>query len=137
MLVNGLLFAGSMYVGILVLVYVFQRSFLYIPDQTVPSELHLSKMDFAAVEIPWKRDENLKSLWRSPKDESQPVIIHFHGNAGSHYDRIPIYQAIAGEGAGVLGVGYPGYGGNPGSRDEQSFYRAAQANYDWLIGQGL
>lgn len=136
MLWNGLLFVGAMYVGMLVLIYVFQRSFLYIPDQQVPSELHLSKMDFQATQIVTGDGKQLTSLWRAPKDETQPIIIHFHGNAGSHFDRISIYQAMAGEGAGLLGVGYPGYGGNAGSPDEQALYQTAQANYDWLIAQG-
>ena len=134
---NGFLFVASLYLGMLVLVYFFQRSFLYLPDQQIANELHLSKMNFPAVSVPWEGDGSLTSLWRPPKDETQAVIIHFHGNAGSHYDRIPIYQAMADEGAGVLGVGYPGYGGNPGNPDEQSLYLAAKANFDWLVNQGV
>ncbi len=134
---NGLLFFACFYVGMLLLVYLFQRSFLYIPDQQVPSELHLSKMDFATVAIALDDGTRLSSLWRAPKDPSQPVMIHFHGNAGSHYNRMELYQAMAREGAGVLGVGYPGYGGNPGSPGEDILYAAAQANYNWLQENGV
>lgn len=136
MLWNGALFVASMYIGMLLLVYIFQRSFLYIPDQQVPGAVHLSKMDFPAVAIALDDGKQLSSLWRAPKTKSGPVIIHFHGNAGSHYDRIPLYQMMAQDGAGVLGAGYPGYGGNPGSAEEDALYRAAQANYDWLLEQG-
>ncbi|WP_343759345.1 alpha/beta hydrolase [Parasphingorhabdus litoris] len=73
------------------------------------------------------------SLWRAPADQTKPVIIHFHGNAGSMASRLPIYQALAQDGAGVLAVGYPGYGGNPGKPSEEAFYAVAQANYDWLL----
>ncbi|VAV94042.1 Hydrolase, alpha/beta fold family [hydrothermal vent metagenome] len=137
MLWNGLIFAAILYVGMLVPVYIFQRSLLYIPDQQVPSEIHLSKTDFATVAIALDDGTRLTSLWRAPKDSSQPVMIHFHGNAGSHYDRIDLYQAMAREGAGVLGAGYPGYGGNPGSPDEDSLYAIAQANYNWLLANGV
>jgi fermentation-respiration switch protein FrsA (DUF1100 family) len=133
---NGLLFLASLYLGSLVLAYLFQRNLLYMPDQAVPSQLHLSKMNFSKASIPINNGKVLSSLWRPPKDETRPALIHFHGNAGSHYQRIPIYQAMASEGAGVLAVGYPGYGGNGGNPSEQALYSAAQANYDWLIAQG-
>ena len=107
-LVNGLLFAGSMYAGILVLVYMsFSAVFYTFPTRPFRANCTCPRWISQLAEVSWEGEGALMSLWRAPKDDSQPVIIHFHGNAGSHYDRIPIYQAIAGEGAGVLGVGYP------------------------------
>lgn len=135
-LLGGLAISLGLYLVLLILIYIFQRSFLYIPDQQVPSELHLSEMDFSAVAISLNNGTDLKSLWRAPTDNGKPVIIHFHGNAGSQYARIPLYQAMALDGAGVLGVGYPGYGGNAGDPTEDLLYQTAQAHYDWLIEQG-
>lgn len=133
MLLGGVAISFGIYLVLLLLVYLFQRQFLYFPDQSVPSELHLSQMDFTEIVVRSDADNDLRSLWRAPKSKDGPVILFFHGNAGSHYQRVPIYQALAEQGAGVLAAGYPGYGGNPGSPSEQALSDAAVANYDWLI----
>ncbi|QJB69310.1 alpha/beta hydrolase family protein [Parasphingorhabdus halotolerans] len=108
---NGLLFVASLYLGMLVIVYLFQNSFLYIPDQEVPSSAQLARTDFTAVTITSEGESKTTSLWKPPTDQTRPVFMHLHGNAGSHYHRIPLYRALAQNGSGVLGVGYPGYGG--------------------------
>jgi uncharacterized protein len=38
---------------------------------------------------------------------------------------------------GILAVGYPGYNGNAGEVGEDAIHATAQANYDWLIAQGI
>lgn len=126
----------GLYLLIVALAYSFQRSLLYFPDQYVLSEQELGAAGFDAMTISAENSGELLSLWRAPRDETKPIIIHFHGNGGSVAVRLPIYQAMAQDGAGVLAVGYPGYGGNAGSPGEDVFYATAQANYDWLMAQG-
>ena len=135
-LILGLAVIVGLYLFIVVLAYSFQRSLLYFPDQYVLSEQELGAAGFDAVTISTENSGELLSLWREPRDATKPIIIHLHGNGGSAAVRLPIYQAMAQDGAGVLAVGYPGYGGNAGTPREDAFYAAAQANYDWLIGQG-
>lgn len=128
----------ALYLLVLGLVYAFQRHFLYIPDHNVPSDQYLADAQFSVVKVRTVSGLELSSLWRPPSDKAaRPVIIHFHGNGGSAYQRTPLYSAMAADGAGVLAVGYPGYGGNPGSPSEEEFYRAALAHYNWLIKQGV
>lgn len=135
-LIIGLAVIVGLYLLIVALAYSFQRSLLYFPDQYVLSEQELGAAGLDAVIISADDSDELLSLWRAPRDETKPIIIHFHGNGGSAAVRLPIYQAMAQDGAGVLAVGYPGYGGNAGAPSEDAFYAAAQANYDWLIAQG-
>ncbi|WP_422344134.1 alpha/beta hydrolase [Parasphingorhabdus sp.] len=132
----SLAITAGLYVLIVALAYSFQRNLLYFPDQTVLTDQQLNEAEFSAVSITAEGTGKLLSLWRAPTDPTKPVIIHFHGNAGSPALRLPIYQAMAQDGAGVLAVGYPGYGGNPGSPSEEAFYATAQAHYDWLIARG-
>jgi acetyl esterase/lipase len=122
-----------LYLVLVLLLYVFQRNFLFHPDQRpiLPAEAGLA--DFEAVAI----TPVLKSWWRAPPTKDAPVILYFHGNGGALAGRSGIFAEMAGWGAGVLGVGYPGYGGNPGQPNEADIHRAAQANYDWLIKQGI
>lgn len=137
MILTGLAISAGLYLVLLLLVYVFQRQFLYFPDQSVPAGSHLGKMGVTAVVVSSARDGELRSLWQPPKAPRSPVLLFFHGNAGSHFHRIPIFQALARDGAAVLGVGYPGYGGNAGTANETELYQAAQENYDWLIRKGF
>jgi len=137
MILTGLAISAGLYLVLLSLVYVFQRQFLYYPDQSVPTESYLDQMGVTAVDVSSGPDGELRSLWRGPEASDSPVLLFFHGNAGSHYHRIPIYQALASDGAAVLGVGYPGYGGNAGLPNETALLRTAQANYDWLIEKGF
>lgn len=65
------------------------------------------------------------------------TIIYFHGNAGNIADRVARVLPYLQLGYGVLLVGYPGYGGNPGQASEQSFYRTARANLDFLAKAGV
>ncbi len=137
MILTGLAISVGIYLLLLMLVYVFQRQFLYFPDQSVPTESYLDKMGVTAVVVSSGPEGDIRSLWREPKASDAPVILFFHGNAGSHFHRIPIYQALAKEGAAVLGVGYPGYGGNAGTPNEAELYQAAQTNFDWLVQKGI
>ncbi|MEM8917581.1 MAG: alpha/beta hydrolase [Pseudomonadota bacterium] len=128
--------AALVYLILVVLAFLFQRSLLYFPSQEMPDASALAVEGFSAVAIDTEQSGELTSLWRAPQSPASPVLIHFHGNGGGMMDRLPMYRALAGDGAGVLAVGYPGYNGNPGKSSEQSFYDAAQAHYDWLIAQG-
>ncbi len=135
-LLASLAISAGLYLVIVALAYSFQRSLLYFPDQTVLTEMELKDAGLSAVNIAAEGSGELLSFWRAPTDKTKPVILHFHGNGGSLAMRLSIYQALAQDGAGVLAVGYPGYGGNPGSPSEDAFYAAAQAHYDWLIING-
>lgn len=48
----------------------------------------------------------------------RPFVIVFPGNAGNRAGRIPLGNALAGAGYGVVLAEYRGYGGNPGSPSE-------------------
>jgi fermentation-respiration switch protein FrsA (DUF1100 family) len=122
-----------MYLAVVLLLYIFQRNFLYHPDPRpiVPSEAGLAGFDSVSV------TPDLKSWWHAPPAQDAPVILYFHGNGGALAGRAEIFGQMAGWGAGVLAVGYPGYGGNTGSPSEAGIHAAAQANYDWLIAQGV
>lgn len=136
-LLIGLTCIAVLYLIFVLVLYVVQRGMLYLPDQDVPGESRLRESGFSAVIVGGTSEDGLTSLWRAPKRPDGPVMLFFHGNAGSHFSRIPIYQQLAADGAGVLAASYPGYGGNPGSPSEASLHAAAQAHYEWLIARNI
>jgi len=65
------------------------------------------------------------------------TICYFHGNAGTIAERVERVLPYLTVGYGVLLVGYPGYGGNPGEASERNFYAVARANLDFLASNGF
>ncbi|HRC27668.1 MAG TPA: alpha/beta fold hydrolase, partial [Alphaproteobacteria bacterium] len=72
-----------------------------------------------------------------PEDSAKPVLVYFHGNAGSIQNRGPVVRPWMEDGYGVLLVEYRGYGGNPGSPSEEGLYEDARAWLGWLAGHGI
>jgi uncharacterized protein len=127
--------AAIAYLIVLLTLFIFQRSFLYAPDRNATTPANAGLADFAQIRVEAKHGA-LTSWWHPPVKADAPIILIFHGNGGALAGRAMLYKGIAGKDFGILAVGYPGYGGNPGTPSEQSLYGAAQANYDWLIAKG-
>lgn len=121
----------AVYLGLIALMYVLQRRFIYIPDKRVPD---ISRAPWAElIEIKTADGLILKSWWCPPKDTSKPVIAFFHGNADNIETRIPKAEVFIEKGYGILLPEYRGYGGNPGSPTEEGLYHDARAHLDWLL----
>ena len=73
--------------------------------------------------------ERLQTWWIAG-DESGPVILMFHGNAGTIADRLENVRLFVERlGASVLQVEYPGYGDSSGRPSEASLYAAGEAGW--------
>ncbi len=59
------------------------------------------------------------------------------GNAHDNHTRYVDAMPLAEKGFGVLVLGYPGYGGNPGQPSEPAFYVTARAQISWLLERGV
>lgn len=106
--------------------FVFQRSFVYPTygtiDQSVPP------VGVARVSVPTADGETLFGYWVRPLP-GRPLVVSFHGNAGS-----PLYHAArfaqapwSGHGWGFLAVAYRGYPGSTGEPTEEGLGRDAEA----------
>jgi uncharacterized protein len=124
------------YLAVLAYLYVFQRQLLYLPDRSHPQLGVLAQLDVREVHLATADGLSLLS-WYRPARAGRPVIAYFQGNGGNIGHRSERLQRFAGEGYGVLLVGYRGYGGNPGSPTEAGFYRDAQAAFDFLQRDGI
>ena len=129
----------ALYCIIVLALWAMQRSLFYYPDPNLPSSAEVEQFGFAplGISVPDIGDGEMTSYWRPPADPTKPVVIHFHGNAGNIGSRLPVYQQLTQDGAGLLAMGYPAYGGNIGDANEQNFYADAQAHYAWLISHGI
>lgn len=126
----------TLYLAGLVLVYTQQRDLMYFPPTNYLSPVDVSLE--TAVEIPIQSEtgDALLAWWIGPQD-GKPVVMFFHGNGSAVYSNHDIYRELSAKGYGVLGTAYPGYPGSEGTPTEAALVAAAQAQYDYMIDQGV
>lgn len=114
------------------LLYMMQRQVVFVPDTSVPEPAQGMIPDEKILVITEDKIA-LKGWWYAPRDEAQPVIVMFHGNAGHIGNRQFKIQKFIDAGYGVLLAEYRGYGGNSGSPSESGFVRDAEAYMDFVL----
>jgi fermentation-respiration switch protein FrsA (DUF1100 family) len=111
------------------LLWVFQRSLIYLPDAGPAQK--------AAAVLPGARDVVLRTedglelaAWYLPAGGDAPAVLVANGNGGSRDLRAPLARDLHDAGLSVLLFDYRGYGGNAGNPTEQGLaldVRAARA----------
>jgi fermentation-respiration switch protein FrsA (DUF1100 family) len=104
----------------------FTDSMLFYPERgqwRTPAALGL---DYEEI---WLESEGKRIQgWWLAGAEQGPVILMFHGNAGTIADRLENAQLMIGElGASVYLLEYPGYGDSEGRPSEESLFGAGEA----------
>ncbi len=136
--VGILLAAATIYLSALTLLVATQRSKVFPASDIRPDLAATSGADdLREILIDGEDGYTLISWFAPAKRADHRTIIYFHGNAGNIASRVQRVIPYLAPGYGILLVGYPGYGGNPGRPSEQAFYRTARANLDFLQAQGI
>ena len=136
MLKLGLAGVGLLYVAAVAGMVVFQRDLQYFPDRSDPAPVGVGLVDVQRVPLATADGETVVLWWADPAPD-RPVILYFHGNAGSiaqRADRLAFYQ-IRGYGAAFLS--WRGYGGSTGHPTEAGLMQDAEAAYAYLLAQGV
>ncbi|MCE2927672.1 MAG: alpha/beta hydrolase [Rickettsiales bacterium] len=120
------------YIAILALMFVFQRSLMYHPFAATGTPEQNGLSGFSELHAPTPDGIQIQ-LWYRQADRGFPTIVYFHGNGGNIAGRAVIYDAFARLGFGVLAVSYRGYGLSNGSPSEQGLYTDARTAIELLI----
>lgn len=125
------------YVGVLALVFVFQRTFVYVPNGSyaAPSTAE-APSPFRELAVRTEDGIELKG-WYAPATARKLSLIYFHGNADNIENVIPIAMPYIAAGYGFLVVEYRGYSGFAGEPTEDGLYADARAFVRALIGAGV
>ena len=113
--------------------YVAQRSLMYHPDPSRPRPGPDLAGQVTIQEIPSHDGLGLFSWWAPPADGTKPVVLYFHGNAGTQADR----EERVALGWGVLMPGYRYNSGAGGTPSETALLTDAQAVMAWLRQKGI
>jgi fermentation-respiration switch protein FrsA (DUF1100 family) len=117
------------YLVFVVGMFALQRIMIYHPSSTPPASVTKSGVP-EMQEVHAKTNDGLELLgWFAPPKKDKPLLILFHGNAGSIADRAHKARRYLDWGYGVLLAEYRGFGGNPGSPSEDGLFADARA---WL-----
>lgn len=137
MLLSIVLVPAALYLSACGALHGMQRSFLFHPDAARPV-LAVAGHVAGLREVELATEDGLHLLaWYLPPWDGRPVILMFHGNAGSLSHRPARFAHFAHQGFGLLFPEYRGFGGNPGSPSEQGFTADARAALTFLQGQGV
>ena len=113
--------------------WALQRQLVYLPDH--------APLPPAATVLPGASDVVLQTedglhlgAWYLPAPTAEaPAVLVASGNGGSRQSRAPLARGLAAQGLSVLLFDYRGYGGNPGSPNEQGLARDVRAARRFLL----
>ena len=135
-LIYSVLIAIAVYALIVVVMYVGQRGLMYPARGTAGPPAAAGLSDAREIRIETADGLRLLSWYQAPQP-GRPVVIYFHGNAGTVAERAYKAAIFGAQGTGFLLAEYRGYGGNPGKPTEAGLYEDARANLAWLKAQGI
>jgi len=121
--------AACGYLGLIALMYLFQRRLMYFPDarRIAPAAAALPQ----AQEVTFAASDGVPLIgWLIPP-RCALLILYFQGNAGGPDLRAERFKWLTADGAGLLALCYRGYGGSGGSPSEEGLIRDARAAYDF------
>ena len=122
------------YLGLCVLLYVFQRRFVYFPSRGLwqtPSDAGMAYEDLR-IET---SDRVALHAWFVPAEPAKGVIVFCHGNAGNISHRVDTLRIFHDLGYSTLIFDYRGYGESKGSPTEAGTYRDADAVWRYLTDE--
>ena len=122
---------AALYLCVLVLVFVGQRSLLYPAGGPAVAAAAAGLSGFEDVQLLTEDGERLAG-WYRPPEPGRIMLLYFHGNGGSLWHRGGRVRLLTGDGRGLLIVTYRGYPGSTGRPSEAGLGRDAEAAYVWL-----
>ncbi len=130
-------YACAGYVLFTGILFLAQRRMMYFPDSTSPSPELAGLAEVSPVTLNTADGLELLAWYRPAARSGAPTLVFLHGNAGNIGHRGWKTRPYLDAGYGLLLVSWRGYGGNPGSPDEEGLYHDARAALAYLADAGV
>ena len=134
-LVSVLSIALSVYLVLMLLLYLFQSRMVYLsnlPGRALTASPNDIGLDYEDVSLATPDNESLHG-WYIPATNPIGIVLFFHGNAGNISHRLDSIQVFQELNLDVLIIDYRGYGQSSGKTSEPGTYIDAQAAWDYLV----
>jgi uncharacterized protein len=127
--------ALALYLGVVVLAWVFQRKLLYFPDPTrvQPAAEGLVGVSERVLSTP---DGQQIVTWVGAARPGFPTVLYFHGNGGNLASRATRMAHYLKQGYGMTIMSYRGFGGSSGHPSERANVADALLAFDTLVASG-
>lgn len=125
----------TIYAGMNIYLYVFQRNILYLPVKELVNPENYGMYDTQKIRL--NTADNVEiTAWHTPSNNNEPVVLYLHGNAGNLGDRTEKFRSFIKAGMGLFAVSWRGYGDSDGSPTEEGLYQDARAAIRFLLKNG-
>lgn len=130
------LIAGGVYLSIAVVMFLAQRSLMYLPEavRSDPEAEGLTGVEERRLST---GDGNEVIVWYGKAKPGQPTLLYFHGNAGALVTRSERMAKYMHRGRGFYIMSYRGYSGSTGRPSEAANVADAKRAYDDLVSLGV
>jgi hypothetical protein len=126
----------SVYLAVVLVIYLGQRRLLYFPDPAYkrPAEAGLTSVGERILNTP---DGARIVAWYGKAKQGQPTLLFFHGNGGGLAGRADYFRRFMAQGWGLYMMAYRGYSGSSGSPTEVNNIADARLAYGALVMEGV
>ena len=126
----------AIYLSVLILLFIFQRSLMYLPLENNYSG---DKLEVGVEKVKIVTSDNINLLgWFHEKDLNKlKTIVYFHGNAGTLENRVHKLNHFKDMDVNFLIIAWRGFSGNKGKPSEKGLYIDANSAIAWLKKLGL
>ncbi len=128
--------AAAAYAGMPMLEGFIERTFVFFPERRLPFTPSQFGMKYEDVYFDAADGVTLHG-WLIDAGDDAPMVMWFHGNAGTIADRLDNARLLFDRDLSLFMVEYRGYGKNDGEPSEKGIYRDGQGAYDYLISRGI
>ena len=127
-LLKWLAAAAATFGGFVALMYLAQRALMYHPETFRTPPIVAGLFDVQELVLDTADGEKV-IVWYAPPKRDLPLVLYFHGNAGSLRSRADRFRALTDDGTGLAALSYRGYGGSTGRPSEAGMIADAQTAY--------
>src|SRR5262245_22499977 len=132
MLTTLIVIIVALYLGLTLLLFLFQARFIYFPTEAWAATPARIGLPYETVELTTSDGVKL-SAWFIPAPEARQALLFFHGNGGNISHRLTSIEQFHQLGLHVFIIDYRGYGQSEGSPSETGTYRDAEAAWRYLV----
>ena len=119
------------YLAVALALYLGQRRMLFPASSFRSSAAEAGLAGFSDLTLRTADGETLVAWWKPP-EPGRALVLFFHGNGGTLWNRRERARLLTADGRGLLVVSYRGYSGSTGSPSEAGLHRDAEAAYRYL-----
>jgi uncharacterized protein len=120
-----------LYLAVVAVLFGVQRRLLYPASDRRTTALEAGLSGFEDLVLTTPDGERIVAWWKPPQP-GKAVILYFHGNGGSLWNRRFRAATLSESGRGLLLISYRGYSGSTGTPTETGLRMDARTAYDWV-----